>query len=96
VKLEYLHITAMVSYEAGFREGAYKGKIHYTGQHGEITVNLTPEISEKILRVVAADMVVASKELATNLTSETITQAALPPVERVAGPTQNLIDDIPF
>ena len=39
---------------------------------------LTPELSAKILAVVAEDLVAASKEVAQRLTASIITQAALP------------------
>jgi hypothetical protein len=59
--------------------GAYTGELHFKGQYGSVTIKLTPELSKKILALVAEDMVKATRELATTLTADVLSGAtALP------------------
>jgi hypothetical protein len=79
MQLENLSIRLRNSWEPGYKEGSYQAMIKYKNKEGTIELQLTPTLTAKILNVVAEDLVVASKEIATNLTSAVITaQTALP------------------
>lgn len=74
MKMTYLMIQEMRSYAPGYKPGSYVGEITYEHQTGSVKLNLTPELSTKILAIVAEDLTAASKEVALNLTSAVITQ----------------------
>lgn len=68
--LEQLTIRRNESYETN--PGSYRGEIKFKNQYGEIKLHLNEETSKKILAVVAEQMVISSRELATNLTANCI------------------------
>lgn len=78
--MEYLSLEILRSYEPGYIEGRqqYKGSIKYKTSNGNIEVRVGPETSTRILAIIADELVKESKEMATNLTAEVLTQAALP------------------
>lgn len=78
MKLESLSISPVSSWEPNYKEDSYKGRIKYVGQHGAIEINLTPEFTKKLIAIIAEDLVVASKEVANNLTADVLNHAALP------------------
>ena len=53
----------------------YEGEIEYAGSAGKVTINLTDQVSRKILAVVADQLVESSKQVAHNLTAEVIANA---------------------
>lgn len=70
MELESLEIRQIPSYMP--RAGEYEGRIAYKGKQGKVEVNLNAELSRQILQVCAANMVETSKEIAHNLTVETL------------------------
>jgi hypothetical protein len=84
MKIASLNISERQTYEPGYRPNAYKATIKYKGNYGEVTVNLTPDLTTKVMRVIADELVAASKEIANDLTKEIIEHAALPPAESAA------------
>jgi hypothetical protein len=95
MQFESLSIASYQSWQPQYKEGAMHGTIKYKGAHGDVTVNLTDALARKILAVVAEDMVAASREIATNLTSDVINS-----VPQLAAPA-TLVEppaptDIPF
>lgn len=69
-----LYLRRAPTYSPGYKDGAYTGEVSFTDPTGEIKLNLTPELSAQILAVVAHELVIASREIATNLTAAVITQ----------------------
>lgn len=67
MKLKTLHI-----YEDYMKSGKYNGTIEVAGEHGKIELKLTPEQIDKLVRVVADELVESAKEVATALTAECI------------------------
>ena len=70
--LENLSIRKRYAYEANYVEGQYVATIKYTNQSGSVEMQLTPELSRKLLEIVAEDLVVASREVAQTLTAQTL------------------------
>lgn len=102
MKLVSMSISELSSYEEAYDNTKshltqYKGNVHYKGKNGTVQIPLTHEIASKILVIVSADMVKATKEIATSLTTEVYTQAALgaPQVELVDAKNDGN-DGIPF
>ena len=54
------------------QEGHYHGSITVSGEHGKVELNLSPEQANRIVRVVAQELVTSAKEVAMNLTAECI------------------------
>jgi hypothetical protein len=77
MKLDYINILKVASYEPGYKENQYRAQVKYSNQHGNVELQLTPELTDKILAIVADDLVKASREVAETLTSRTIIQAQL-------------------
>jgi|HubBroStandDraft_5_1064220.scaffolds.fasta_scaffold23187_8 hypothetical protein len=77
MKIQRLGISEWSSYEPGYRPGAYKATIQYKGQNGEVSVQLTPDLTQKVLNVIAEELVAASREIANDLTKEIIQHAQL-------------------
>jgi hypothetical protein len=75
MKLDQLRISIIPSYKPN--AGQYEGAIKYAGQSGEVTVNLSHELSMQILNVVAADMVETSKAIANDLTTDIINSSSV-------------------
>lgn len=71
VKTLYLN---MVDY--GPDKGKLAGKIEFINQHGEITVRINNEQAEKIVAVLAENLVATAKQTATLMTAEVLAQAA--------------------
>lgn len=67
MKLKTLHI-----YEDYMKSGKYNGTIEVTGEYGKVELKLSPEQIEKIVRVVASELVETAKEVAQTLTAECI------------------------
>ena len=70
--------------------GAYKvdaskpfvAKISVHGQHGDVTLNLSPEMSKRIVEIIADEVVAAGKATAEAMTAEVLNVVALPSKER--------------
>ena len=77
MKIQSLSISEWNSYEPNYRPGAYKCTIRYKGNSGEVQVNLTPDLTQRVMAVIAEELVAASKEIANDLTKEIIEHAAL-------------------
>ncbi len=58
----------------GSTAGKVTGKIEFESEYGEVSLILTPEHCEQILRICADSLVQVSKEVATELTREVIEQ----------------------
>ena len=54
----------------GTNTGRYTGTVVFSGSHGETTLNLNADLTDKILTVVAEQIVVSAKEVAENLIIE--------------------------
>lgn len=80
MNLEYLTIDPVRSYEPGYEAGrnTFKGKIKYNTSNGAVEMRLGPDVATRILAIIADELVKESKEIATTLTAEVLTQAALP------------------
>lgn len=59
-------------------KGAYKGKIQFEGEHGEVSVNLAPADCAKFFAVVADAITATSREVAERLTAECVAASPLP------------------
>lgn len=73
--VERLEITKNMRYEAN--PNGYKGRIRFSGEHGEIELALSHELSTKILAIVGQNAVDFAKDLATNLAADVFTAPAL-------------------
>jgi hypothetical protein len=71
MELETIRIQRNPSYHD--RPSDYTGKVKYKGDHGEVEINLNAETSRRVLDVVAAQLVETTKELAQNITADTLT-----------------------
>jgi hypothetical protein len=56
----------------GENEGKHRGKITFDGDAGEVTLNLTPELCNKIFEICADGLIETAKEAASNLTCNII------------------------
>ena len=65
----------------GANKGRIVGRIEFRGVFGSVGLSLNPEAAQAMLKIVAEQMVEASKTLATNLTAEIIEQASTPALE---------------
>lgn len=68
-----LYLT-MVDY--GPDKGKLAGKIEFINQHGEMTVRINNEQAEKIVAVLAENLVATAKQTAKLMTAEVLAQAA--------------------
>lgn len=79
MRISSLNINEWQNYEPGYRKDSYRATIKYKGSSGEVMINLTPELTKKVMHVIADELVAASKEIANDLTREIIEQnLALP------------------
>lgn len=80
MNLDYLTIDPIRSYEAGFdpTRSTFKGKIKYNTSNGAVEMRLGPDVATRILAIIADELVKESKEIATNLTAEVLSQVSLP------------------
>ena len=69
----------------GVNKDRYTGSVEFANEHGTVEINLGPEVAEKILAVVADQLVESSKEIAANLTAEIINQDHALPSPEAAG-----------
>lgn len=65
----------------GVNKGRYTGSAHFKGEYGGVDIVLHPDVSDAVLKLCADALVKNSRDLAEQLTAETLTQAAgsLPP-----------------
>ena len=70
MRLEALEISVEPSYSDN--AGKYKGRVKFSNKGGDITLNLNETLSNRILEVVAEELVLTAKEVATNLTANCI------------------------
>lgn len=61
--------------EWGDKKGRYTGNAVFASGVGELKVNLTPETSDKVLAVLAEQLVVSAQEAAKIMTSQVIATA---------------------
>lgn len=61
--------------EYSVHKGSYVGHAWFKGEHGEVKVILSPDLSKQVLKLCADALVKNSRELAEQLTAETMTQA---------------------
>lgn len=78
MKLKSLMIRTPYSFSGEDTKFPYVGTVEYTNQSGEISLNLTGELTDRILEVVADALVESSKEVAATLTTACIEQRAEP------------------
>jgi hypothetical protein len=71
--LEYLNLEID---RWGENEGRYIGKAKFSGKGGKVEINLSPDTSDKILALLADQLVVAAQETASLLTAQVIATAA--------------------
>jgi hypothetical protein len=64
----------------GVDKGKFKGSMRFANATGRIEMQLTHDLSERLLKIVGESLVDSAKELATTLTSQCID--ALPEPER--------------
>ena len=92
MRLNYMSVRPIASYEPGYVEGQnlFVAAITYAGANGEVKLNLGADFCTRILALVADEMVKGSQEIATKLTAEIITQAALAPNGQTLLPASDL------
>jgi hypothetical protein len=56
----------------GANKGKYKGEARFAGEAGSVSLNLTPELCDKMFLVCAEGIVTTAKEAAANLTCSVI------------------------
>lgn len=71
--LESLYIQRLPSYDPN--PGSYKGEVKLTGDKGNLTVNLTPDLSAKVVALLAESIVSAAKQTSALMVSEVIEQS---------------------
>jgi hypothetical protein len=49
---------------------SYEGKVEFSGESGDVSINLNAELSQKVLAVVAEAMTETTRDLARNLTAD--------------------------
>ena len=69
MKLKTIYISRLMY---GDNEGRYEGHITYESPLGETKLTMSPELSTKLLKVLAAEVVNSSKQLARELTTSAI------------------------
>lgn len=74
-RLKDLSIRRPYTYEEGKGTG-YVGSVTFTSNLGEVKLNLDERLSERILNVVADELVAASRNVASTLTAKIIESAA--------------------
>lgn len=66
----------------GDNKGKFAGSIRFSNSRSSITMALTHDVSERLLKVVGDSLVDSAKELATELTSDCIEALPEPPPEK--------------
>jgi hypothetical protein len=80
MRLSYLSLQPYASYEKGYVDGrtTYKLSVKYDTDNGAIESRLGPDVATRILAIIADELVKESRQVAEKLTSEILTQGALP------------------
>lgn len=82
MRLKEIHIHRQYSYAVGAQQGPLVGKITFESPTGEMTLQLTDKISEKLLAVLADELVEVAKDTAQIMRSQVIESVpALPALE---------------
>lgn len=81
MKLEVLHIYNVTWAHDGAQPGDYKGTVRFKGQTGEIQLKLPARFNQRILEIVAEELVAESRNLAQNLTAACIEAERTPKLE---------------
>lgn len=69
MKLKALYISR---HNYGAQEGRYTGSASFDSQFGEVSLNLDPEVSDRLLRVLGGALVSSSKSIAQALSLSAI------------------------
>lgn len=67
MELSNIEIHKRQSYEGG--SGTYLGKIKIIGQYGEVVINLDQQLCADVLKLCAASLVRATKDIADNMSA---------------------------
>lgn len=86
--LEQLTITKNSSYSPN--PDGFSGQLRFKSQYGAIELQLTPDLSAKILAVVGANAVEASKQIAQNLSADVF---SVPAIESKPAPVSKPDDE---
>lgn len=70
MQLKSLQIQIAPSYQKN--AGQYEGEVEFENDSGRIKLNLSPELSQRVLEVVSEQLVATSRQLATELTTQCI------------------------
>ena len=62
----------------GVNKNRYTGEAYFKNESGGVQIVLTPDVSDKILAIVAEAVVSNAKEVANELTAATLTQVSGP------------------
>ena len=71
IKSIYLRVE-----EYGDRKGQLKGEIEFLNQHGEMKIVLTGLQAEKIIAILAEELVATAKQTASLMTAEVLAQVS--------------------
>ena len=71
-----MKLTSLNIREDWNNKGQYIGEVSFKGRNGSTEIRLNTELSQKVLEVLADEVVAAAKEVATVLTRECIEAAA--------------------
>lgn len=69
--LEYLSVSLVPAWDAN-APARYNGLVKFKGEYGSVTLNLSDEVSRRMLAVVADQVVSTSRQVASDLTREAI------------------------
>lgn len=67
--------------EYGVNKGRYVGEAQFSNQYGQVTVVMSPDMSDEVLKICASALVKNTQDLAQNLTAATLTQVSSPAIE---------------
>lgn len=70
MKLQSLQIEIEPSYSDN--AGQYKGKIKFENQKGSVAIQLTSRLCDRLLEVVAEELIYTARKVATELTANCI------------------------
>jgi hypothetical protein len=65
----------------GDNKGRYTGRAIFAGNKGKVQINLSPDTSDKVLKILASQLVEAAQETAKLMTAQIISTAANPQLE---------------
>jgi len=68
-KLKFLSLT-LCTY--GVNENRYTGELSFMNEYGEIKLNLDPDTSDKVLKVISNQLISSAKTIGANLTTACI------------------------